>query len=191
MSVASPQLLPRLQLHRLWDVCCVRSCSVPWQLEMRDMRVRLLLALMATDDAEGAEAADAAVNETLKDMVRHNYDLYAGHHGVPSVRTLSPALVCPCPWECVGVRFCDLLCSCALLAAVVEMLFGVGTVCCGFARPRCVCVLLDTGTLDFLNANNFFLTATLLVHCSKTLCWPTPARQHRTPWPAPPCTPAC
>ncbi len=76
-------------------------------MEMRDMRVRLLLALMATDDVEGAEAADAAVNETLKDMVRHNYDLYAGHHGVPSVRTLSSTMVRLLP-ACAAVRSCGL-----------------------------------------------------------------------------------
>jgi hypothetical protein len=60
---------------------------------MHDLRVRLLLALMTADDAEGAEAANAAVNQTLNAFVDHNYDLYAGRNGIPSIRTSSVAMV--------------------------------------------------------------------------------------------------
>jgi hypothetical protein len=70
-----------------------RCCLANWQIEMRDMRVRLLLALMATDDAVGAVQADAAVNECMANMLSHNYGLYAGRNEVPATRDQDAATV--------------------------------------------------------------------------------------------------
>ena len=56
------------------------------QIEFHDMRVRLLNALMATNDEEGEVQADAAVHECLGNMLNRNYDLYAGRDGIPGIR---------------------------------------------------------------------------------------------------------
>jgi hypothetical protein len=66
---------------------------VSGQIEMRDMRVHVLLTLMATDDAEAAEFADYSVNLCLANMLTRNYDLYAGRHGVPATRDQDQATV--------------------------------------------------------------------------------------------------
>ena len=73
----------------------VRVCT--YQIEFRDMRVRLLLTLMSTDDAVSAEQADQAVNECLSSMLSHNYDLYVGRNGILAARDDETVTVCAWP----------------------------------------------------------------------------------------------
>ena len=65
----------------------------PLQIEFSDMRVRLLATLMTEDDAEGADRAKEAVDECLANVMRYNYQLYAGGDGVPPASQLDPGEV--------------------------------------------------------------------------------------------------
>jgi hypothetical protein len=62
-------------------------------VEFRDMRVRLLGALMTADDIAGEALAEHALQDSVVEMLRLNYDLYMGRNGVPPARDNDPASV--------------------------------------------------------------------------------------------------
>ena len=51
------------------------------------MRVTVLAVLMSTDDAESQQSAEYALDNNLRKMLQHNYNLFAGTNGVPSARS--------------------------------------------------------------------------------------------------------
>ena len=62
------------------------------QIELRDMRYELLMALLTTNDTESAARAEEGL-DCVRKLLEKNYDLYAGRNGVPPIRRMDVKLV--------------------------------------------------------------------------------------------------
>ncbi len=62
------------------------------QIELRDMRYELLVALLTANDTESAARAEEGL-DCVRKLLEKNYDLYAGRNGVPPIRSMDVKLV--------------------------------------------------------------------------------------------------